>query len=71
MNRDPALSRADREHRQLLRLCRDGKVAQACEYLAAHIEKVRHDLHALLERGARPGRTRPHAIDPTHARTAV
>jgi DNA-binding GntR family transcriptional regulator len=52
MNRAPALSRAEKEHRQLLRLCRDGKVPQACEYLAAHIEKVRRDLHALLRRDA-------------------
>jgi len=53
MNRAPALSRAEREHRHLLRLCREGKVPQACDYLAAHIEKVRQDLHALLRRDAR------------------
>ena len=52
MNRAPALSRAESEHRKLLRLCREGKVPQACDYLVAHIEKVRQDLHALLERGA-------------------
>jgi DNA-binding GntR family transcriptional regulator len=53
MNRAPALDRAQREHRHLLRLCRDGKVAQACDYLAAHIDKVRRDLHVLLKRDAR------------------
>ena len=52
MNRAPALSRAQSEHRKLLRLCHDGKVAQACDYLVAHIEKVRRDLHALLKRGS-------------------
>jgi DNA-binding GntR family transcriptional regulator len=53
MNRAPALTRAESEHRKLLRLCQEGKVAQACDYLVAHIEKVRRDLHALLKRGSR------------------
>ncbi len=53
MNRAPALSRAEREHRKLLRLCREGKVPEACKYLVAHIDKVRQDLHALLRRDAR------------------
>jgi DNA-binding GntR family transcriptional regulator len=53
MNRAPALSRAESEHRKLLRLCQEGKVAQACEYLVAHIEKVRADLLLLLKRNAR------------------
>ena len=52
MNRAPALARAGSEHRKLLRLCQEGKVAKACDYLVAHIEKVRRDLHALLEQGA-------------------
>ena len=52
MNRAPALSRAESEHRKLLRLCQLGKVPQACDYLVAHIEKVRRDLHALLKRGS-------------------
>jgi DNA-binding GntR family transcriptional regulator len=55
MNRSPAFTRAEKEHRQLLRLCRDGKLPQACDHLVAHIEKVRQDLHALL----RPHRGRP------------
>jgi DNA-binding GntR family transcriptional regulator len=50
MNRAPAFTRAEKEHRQLLRLCREGKTAKACDYLVAHIEKVRQDLHALLRR---------------------
>ena len=50
MNRASAMNRAESEHRKLLRLCRDGQVPQACEHLVAHIEKVRQDLHALLER---------------------
>jgi DNA-binding GntR family transcriptional regulator len=53
MNRAPAMSRAESEHRKLLRLCQQGKVPQACDHLVAHIEKVRHDLHALLKRSAR------------------
>ena len=53
MNSTSALSRAESEHRKLLRLCREAQVSEACDYLVAHIEKVRHDLHALLERGAR------------------
>ena len=53
MNRAPALTRAESEHRKLLRLCQDSKVAQACDYLAAHIEKVRQDLLLLLQRNAR------------------
>ena len=56
MNRAPALSRAESEHRKLLRLCQEVKVAQACDYLMAHIEKVRQDLHALLKRPARTTR---------------
>ncbi|HET9823223.1 MAG TPA: GntR family transcriptional regulator [Burkholderiaceae bacterium] len=52
MNRAPALSRAEKEHRHLLRLCREGKVPEACEYLADHVERVRQDLHALLRRDA-------------------
>ncbi len=52
MNRAPALERAEKEHRQLLRLCREGKVSEACNHLVAHIEKVRQDLHALLRREA-------------------
>ncbi len=68
MNRSPALARAESEHRKLLRLCQDGKVAQACEYLVAHIEKVRRDLHTLLRRDARP--TPPPKAHPTlHTRT--
>ena len=55
MNRTPALSRAEKEHRNLMRLCRDGKIPEACDYLAAHIERVRQDLHALLQRDARTG----------------
>lgn|GEM_PF-57634 len=53
MNRAPALARAESEHRKLLRLCRDGKLALACDHLAGHIEKVRQDLHSLLKRTAR------------------
>lgn len=53
MNSAPAFTRAASEHRKLLRLCRAGQVAQACEYLRVHIEKVRQDLRTLLKRTAR------------------
>ncbi len=52
MNRPPALSRAESEHGKLLRLCQAGKVPEACDYLIAHIEKVRRDLRTLLKRGS-------------------
>jgi DNA-binding GntR family transcriptional regulator len=49
LNRAAALARALREHRQLLRLCRDGRITEAGEFLVAHIETVRRDLHRLLQ----------------------
>ena len=58
MNRAPALARAETEHRKLLRLCRQGKVPAACDFLVAHIEKVRQDLRALLRRDAHTNTTR-------------
>ena len=71
MNRASALSRAESEHRKLLRLCQDGKVVQACEHLVAHIEKVRRDLHALLERGAPASTLRRQAASPIRSKTAA
>ncbi len=75
MNRAPALTRAESEHRKLLRLCQDGKVVQACDYLVVHIEKVRQDLHTLLKRTARAAaaaavdtKTAPKTIPPTTLR---
>ena len=53
MNRAPALTRAESEHRKLLRLCQAGKVPEACDFLVAHIEKVRQDLRLLLARGVK------------------
>jgi DNA-binding GntR family transcriptional regulator len=70
MNRAPALARAESEHRKLLRLCHEGKVPEACDYLVAHIEKVRRDLHALLKRGAHSSATRRPAPTPVNKRTA-
>ena len=57
MNRAPALTRAESEHRKLLRLCKEGKVPEACDFLVAHIEKVRQDLRLLLKRGAHTSST--------------
>lgn len=48
MNRAAAMQRAGREHRELVELCRAGRVGDACASLAAHIEQVRCDLHRLL-----------------------
>ncbi len=53
MNHPVAMTRAESEHRKLLRLCQHGKVEPACAHLALHIEKVRQDLHRLLKR--KPG----------------
>lgn len=61
MNRDAALGRAQREHRKLLALCRDGRVDEACEFLVAHIEAVRQDLLRLLKAEARPRNAKPAA----------
>lgn len=49
MNRKDALARAQREHRRLITLCREGRTDEACDFLAEHVESVRRDLHALLE----------------------
>lgn len=49
MNREPALDRAEREHRRLVTLCRGGDMDKACAHLVAHIETVRKDLHRLLK----------------------
>jgi DNA-binding GntR family transcriptional regulator len=49
MNREAALGRAQREHRKLLALCREGRIDKACEYLVAHIDAVRQDLLRLLK----------------------
>lgn len=49
LNRAAALTRAEREHRRLLQLCRAGQVDAACLHLATHIESVRKDLHRLIK----------------------
>jgi DNA-binding GntR family transcriptional regulator len=59
MNREAALVRAQREHRKLLALTRDGRIEQACEFLVAHIEAVRHDLLRLLKAEARGRAKKP------------
>jgi DNA-binding GntR family transcriptional regulator len=70
MNRAPALARAETEHRKLLRLCQEGKVPEACEYLVAHVEKVRRDLHALLKRDTLSANARRRRAAPVDTRTA-
>lgn len=56
MNRAGALPRAEREHRRLVQLCREGQVAKACALLVEHIEAVRSDLHRLLHPAPRKRR---------------
>ena len=63
MNRPAAMTRAESEHRKLLRQCQEGKVEPACNYLVQHIEKVRQDLHRLLKR--KPSATSPQPTLPT------
>lgn len=48
MSRSSAMGRAGREHHKLLQLCRSGRIDEACQHLAAHVEAVRKDLHKLL-----------------------
>lgn len=52
--RASALARAQREHRKLLVLCREGRLDEASDFLVAHIDAVRRDLHRLLK--AKPPR---------------
>lgn len=54
MNRAAALARAQREHRRLIVLCREGRTAMACDFLAEHIEAVRRDLHRLIAPKPKP-----------------
>lgn len=44
------LERADREHREIVRLCRNGHVSAACALLADHIGHVARALSAFLGR---------------------
>lgn len=48
MRRAAAMKRAQREHRQLIALCRAGDIDVACAQLVAHIDAVRKDLHRLV-----------------------
>ncbi|XYD11546.1 FCD domain-containing protein [Methylobacterium sp. NMS12] len=50
------LERADREHREIVRLCRNGHVSAACALLTDHIDHVAAALMAFL--GAAPGPAR-------------
>jgi DNA-binding GntR family transcriptional regulator len=42
------MERAEREHRQLVDLCAEGKVREACALLKAHIDHVRKSLRDFL-----------------------
>ncbi|MEE7437917.1 GntR family transcriptional regulator [Methylobacterium oryzae] len=54
------LERADREHREIVRLCRNGHVSAACALLTDHIDHVAAALMAFL--GAAPAPTRATGI---------
>ncbi len=45
-----AMGTAEKEHAQLIALCRDGKIDSACGFLAQHIEAVRSDLLRVVGR---------------------
>jgi len=49
LQRRSSIDRARREHTDLIRLCRDGAIAQAGRLLVDHIEQVRRDLMTVLE----------------------
>lgn len=54
------LERADREHREMVRLCRNGHASAACALLIDHIGHVATALMAFL--GEPSGKTRPGAV---------
>lgn len=61
-----AMKRAEREHAELIRLCRKRDVGAACDLLVRHIEAVRSDLVRLLaspekQTNARAGAKKPKA----------
>ncbi|WP_247872502.1 GntR family transcriptional regulator [Azospirillum sp. TSO35-2] len=43
-----AIGRAERDHAELIAMCRRGAVYEACRFLQAHIEEVRGDLLKVL-----------------------
>ena len=43
------MQRAETEHAELVRLCRDGRIAAACSLLKAHIEEVGKSLRVYIE----------------------
>jgi DNA-binding GntR family transcriptional regulator len=43
-----AMQRAEREHAQLIAMCRAGTIDKACAFLKKHVEDVRKDLIRLL-----------------------
>ncbi|MET0906750.1 MAG: FCD domain-containing protein, partial [Tardiphaga sp.] len=45
-----AMGTAEKEHAELISLCRHGQIAQACDFLAQHIEAVRSDLLRVVGR---------------------
>ncbi|UGV28224.1 GntR family transcriptional regulator [Rhodopseudomonas boonkerdii] len=45
-----AMGIAEREHAELIALCRDGKIEEACGFLEQHIEAVRSDLLRVVGR---------------------
>ncbi|MFM1991969.1 MAG: hypothetical protein RJA99_4926 [Pseudomonadota bacterium] len=58
LSSDAARRRAGREHSELIELARAGRVDEACEFLATHIEAVRADLLRMVKAPAAKGRRR-------------
>lgn len=52
LQRGSSIERAQREHNELITLCRAGQMKQAERLLVEHIEMVRHDLVAVLQERA-------------------
>jgi len=45
-----AMGIAEREHAQMIALCREGRIEEACDFLKQHIEAVRSDLLRVVGR---------------------
>jgi DNA-binding GntR family transcriptional regulator len=53
LQRDSSIERAQAEHNELIRLCREGRMKEAARLLVDHIELVRRDLVAFLNERAK------------------
>jgi DNA-binding GntR family transcriptional regulator len=51
-----AMGTAEREHAQMIALCREGRIEEACDFLKQHIEAVRSDLLRVVGRSIGPAK---------------